>query len=216
MILPQTYYGALALLALTLFCWGSWANTFKLAGKWRYELYYFDFAFGALLAGVVCAFTFGSQPTADGLEFLDDIVHTGRRQIAYAFAAGIIFNLANMLLMGAVSVAGLAVAFPAALGTAFIVNVIASFLIQPKANAVLLFAGAAVIGAAVITDGVALKTYSATKVEEEVKPAKGKARKKKESGLKAIILSVVSGLLMGSFFPLIDMSKAGENGLGPY
>src|SRR5437764_486765 len=33
MVLPQTYGAALLLIVVSMLCWGSWANTFKLAGK---------------------------------------------------------------------------------------------------------------------------------------------------------------------------------------
>ena len=56
MILPQTYFAALCLMILSMLCWGSWANTFKVS-KWRFELYYFDFAFGLLVAAVILSFT---------------------------------------------------------------------------------------------------------------------------------------------------------------
>ncbi len=217
MILPQTYYGALLLLLLTTFCWGSWANTLKLAGKWRYELYYYDFALGVLLASIVCAFTFGSQPTADGLEFLDDIAHTGRRQIFYTFVSGAIFNLGNMLLLAAISVAGLAVALPAGLGTTLVVSVVVGFFVQPKGNPVLLFAGVAIVVAAVVTDALAHMAHTQTKAEGDAKLGKTKpSKKKKETGLKAIFLSVIGGAAMGSYFPLLDVAKAGDLGMGPY
>ena len=39
MIIPATYSAALLLTILSMLCWGSWANTFKLSGKWRFELF---------------------------------------------------------------------------------------------------------------------------------------------------------------------------------
>src|SRR5436309_15309675 len=115
MTLPQTYVATLVLTILTMLCWGSWANTFKLAGNWRFELFYFDYSIGVLLAAAVAAFTFGTMGS-DGFQFLDDVLQTGRRNIFYAFMGGVIFNLANMLLLAAISVAGMAVSFPVGLG----------------------------------------------------------------------------------------------------
>lgn len=60
MLLPQTYGAALALIVLTMFCWGSWANTFKLVGKWRFELFYYDYSLGVLIAAAIYALTFGN------------------------------------------------------------------------------------------------------------------------------------------------------------
>ncbi|MEJ7607299.1 MAG: hypothetical protein WKF37_13790 [Bryobacteraceae bacterium] len=114
MILPTTHAAALLLVIVTMVCWGSWANTFKLSRNWRFELYYFDFAAGVLLAAVGSAFTFGSM--GDELSFIDNLTIAGKRQMALALVAGGIFNLANMLLVAAISLAGLAVAFPISLG----------------------------------------------------------------------------------------------------
>ena len=63
MILPTTYVSALLLTFLTMICWGSWANTTKMTGKWRFELYYFDYSFGVLLTATVLALTLGSMGT---------------------------------------------------------------------------------------------------------------------------------------------------------
>ena len=100
-----------------MLCWGSWANTQKMSGKWRFELFYFDYAFGVLLAAVICALTLGSLGY-DGFSFLDDLMNGGKRYAAMGFGAGMIFNLANMLLVAAITVAGLAVAFPVGIGLA--------------------------------------------------------------------------------------------------
>src|SRR5689334_11393364 len=97
MILPQSYSAALFLLVLAFFFWGSWANTLKLTGTWRFELYYFDFSFGLLLTSLILAFTVGTLGF-DGFSVLDDLSHAGKRQWFYVFVAGIIFNFANMLL----------------------------------------------------------------------------------------------------------------------
>src|ERR1039457_4383013 len=105
MILPQSYPAVLFLMVLSLFCLGSWASFFKFAGKWRFELYYLDFALGLMLASVIFAFTVGNIGY-DGFNFIDDLQHAGKRQWVYVFIAGLIFNLGNMLLIAAVSVAG--------------------------------------------------------------------------------------------------------------
>src|SRR5438874_13495814 len=82
MILPSTYSVALLLTILSMICWGSWANTFKLTGKWRFELFYFDYAAGVLIAAVIAAFTFGSL--GNELSFTDNLLVTGQTQIAWA------------------------------------------------------------------------------------------------------------------------------------
>ena len=78
MILPHTYIATLLVLFFSMLCWGSWANTQKMSGKWRFELFYFDYAFGVLLTAVICAFTLGSLGY-DGFSFLDDLMNAGKR-----------------------------------------------------------------------------------------------------------------------------------------
>jgi glucose uptake protein len=214
MILPQTYSAALFLMILCMLCWGSWANTYKLAGKWRFEMFYFDFAFGLLLAAFLYAFTFGNLGY-DGFSFVDDLMHAGKRQWLYGFAAGVIFNFANMLLVAAISVAGMAVAFPIGMGVALIIGVTLSNMIRPTGNFTLLFAGCALIVAAIVVDAIAYRQLGVLRHEQLARAGQTKSTRHPTS-LKGIILALVSGLLMGSFFPLLDMGRQGEVGLGPY
>jgi glucose uptake protein len=203
MILPTTYATALLLTILSMICWGSWANTFKLTRKWRFELFYFDYAFGVLLAAVIAAFTFGTM--GDDLSFSDNLLIAGKHQIAYALAAGVIFNLANMLLVAAISLAGLAVAFPVGIGLALIIGVIWNYVIHPVGNPFLIFSGVAMVLAAIIVDALAYRAHS----EED-------GELTEDFNVKGLVIALVSGVLMGSFYPLVEISRAGDNGLGPY
>ncbi|HBY60284.1 MAG TPA: hypothetical protein DEH78_10705 [Solibacterales bacterium] len=222
MILPETYLPALLLLILSMTCWGSWANTQKLAGKWRFELFYFDYSFGVLAMAAVLAFTFGSM--GDGLSVLDNLSITGKRNIFYGFLAGVIFNLANMLLVAAIAVAGLAVAFPVGIGLAMVIGVVWNYALNPQGNVYMLFGGTALVLAAIVLDAFAYKAHA--KLRAAAAPAaqpavsihsRGKRASAKPGALKGILLSVFAGLLMGSFYPLVEMSKQPEMlGLGPY
>jgi glucose uptake protein len=214
MILPQTYYATLGLLILSMLCWGSWANTLKLTGKWRFELYYFDYAFGTLLAAAVAAFTFGSLGF-DGFSFLDDLLLTGKRNLALGAAAGAVFNLANMLLVAAITVAGMAVAFPMGIGLALVIGVVWSYLLNPVGSPVLLFGGAALVLGAVIINSVAYRLRERARQLERAKQGLLKTSMPRVSP-KGIILSLACGLLMGSFFPLVEMAKHSGIGAGPY
>ena len=151
MTLPHTYIAALLLTILSMVCWGSWANTFKLAGKWRFELFYFDFAIGVMVAAVLFGMTFGSLGF-DGFLFMDDLQHAGRRQWASGFAGGVVFNLANMLLVAAISLAGMSVAFPVGIGMALVIGVVWNYAIKPVGNSQFLFLGCAIITGAIIVD----------------------------------------------------------------
>ena len=124
MILPGSYLFSLILLALSLLCWGSWANTLKMAGpKWRFELYCYDFAIGLVAAALLISFTFGSLGL-DGFTVVDDLRLAGKRQDAFALVAGGIFTLGNMLLIAVISLAGMSVALPVGLGSALIFGAI--------------------------------------------------------------------------------------------
>ena len=205
MILPQTYGATLLLIILTMLCWGSWANTFKLAGKWRFELFYYDYSVGVLIAATIYALTFGNFGI-EGFTFVDDLMHAGKRQIFFGVLGGVVFNLANMLLVAAISVAGLAVAFPVGIGLALVIGVIWNYILNPQGNPVLLFTGAGIVVGAIIVDALAYRALEGSKAAQATRKVTGKG----------IVLSLVSGVLMGSFFPLVEMGKASELGLGPY
>jgi glucose uptake protein len=114
-----------------------------------------------------------------------------------------------MLLVAAISVAGLSVAFPIGIGLALIIGVVWSFWLNPQGSPFLLFSGAVLVLGAIVVDAFAYRAHAAYQETDD----------DEEGGfsLKGIILSVVSGVLMGSFYPLVEMSKTPvEIGLGPY
>lgn len=228
MIVPQTYLTALVITILSMICWGSWANTTKLAGKWRFELFYFDYAFGVLVAATIAAFTVGSASfigvyNFTGFEFVDDLMKTGKRQIFYGLAGGMVFNLANMLLVAAISVAGLAVAFPVGIGIALVIGVVLNYIGNPQGNPGLLFSGTAFLVAAIVVDAMAYKALANARADLEPLPPSGPGGKggtprqhAAKKFWKGLTLSIVSGILMGLFYPLVELGKAGDLGLGAY
>jgi glucose uptake protein len=225
MTLPSHYIASLLLLILSMLCWGSWANTFKATGKWRFELFYFDFAAGVFGAAFFAAATFGTFGP-DGFSVLDELQISGLRHDAYAFLAGVVFNLANMLLVAAISVAGMTVAFPVGIGLALIIGVALSFYLHPVGSPYLLGAGCVAILLAIVFDSIAWRTYSsqmtelakeAAAAQQAAQPLKAKVKgKKKASSASGLVLAVVGGILMGLFYPLVELAKQGEYGLGPY
>jgi glucose uptake protein len=216
MILPGSYAAALTMLIAGMLAWGAWANLFKAGGgKWRFELFCFDFAIGVLLAAAVLALTAGSLGF-DGFSLRDDLQLAGKRQDLWGFTAGVVFNLGNMLLLGAISIVGMSVAFPAGMGFALIVAALWNFALNPGGNAALLFGGAAAVAGAIVFDILAFRTWSAVRAKAaQAEGGTGKPRRRKSSS-KSVFLSLAGGLLIGSFPPLIQMGRAGENGLGPY
>ncbi len=193
-----------------MFCLAAWANTQKAAKKWRFELYYIDFGLGMLLCSIALALTLGSMGSELSVE--DNLVIASKRNMAYAFAAGGVFSLANMMLAGAVSVAGISVAFPIAFAITMIVGIPISMFVGVSGSVVYRGIGGAFLALAVLSIAIAHSEHTET-VRERL-AALGK--KKRDTAGKGILLSAISGLFMSMFFPLADLSKSGEIGLGPY
>ncbi len=152
------------------------------------------------------------------LSFRDNLLITGKRNIAYAFVAGGVFNLANMLLVAAISVAGMAVAFPIGIGLALVIGVVWSYFLNPQGNPFFLFGGAAilVIGIVVVSQAYQIHAKKKDAIRAKEWKAKSKHRPPPKTGFKAIGLSLACGVLMGSFYPLVEMSRATDLGLRAY
>lgn len=214
MILPQSYPAVLLLMILSLICLGSWASAYKFAGKWRFELFYFDFALGLLVAAVIYAFTLGNIGY-DGFNFLDDLQHAGKHQWMYGFLAGLLFNLGNMLLLAAVSVAGMAVAFPMTMGVALLLGTALGLAGRPTGNTLLLGLGCALILTSVLVNAALYQIMGVAQHEALARAGRAKSTRR-PSPMKAIILALVAGILTGVFAPLLEKARAGDSGLGPY
>ncbi|HML18721.1 MAG TPA: hypothetical protein VK419_16935, partial [Bryobacteraceae bacterium] len=221
MLLPTTYGAALALLIVSMLCWGSWANTQKMAGKWRFELYYYDFSFGLILCAVIAAFTLGSLLPKE-LTFQDNFLIASKRQMLWAVGGGIVFNLANMLLVAAISVSGMAVAFPIGIGLALVIGVVGNYILNPQGNPVLLFGGAVLVVMAILVNAFAYSAYSEAQHVAKQKALQIDPRVKRRGqpaptgAARGIILSIAAGLLMGAFYPMVEMGREGDTGVAPY
>jgi glucose uptake protein len=220
MVLPTTYLSALLLLIGSMLFWGSWANTQKMAGKWRFELFYYDYSVGVVICAVVAALTLG-QLLPQELTFSDNLLIASRRQIVWAAGAGMVFNLANLLLVGAISVSGMAVAFPISIGLALVIGTVWSYILNPQGNPTLLFSGALLVVIAIVVDAFAYSGYLDAKKEAAVEALNADPRAKKKAArepgaARGIVLSVISGILMGTFYPMVEIAKAGEIGVAPY
>ena len=188
MFIVNNYTVAVLFCVITMLCWGSWANTQKIAhGKWRYELFYWDYVIGILLFSLLAAFTLGSLGT-NGRSFLTDLHQASSSNIISALIGGVIFNLANILLTTAIAIAGMSVAFPVGIGIALILGVLLNFSLMEKGNPVMLFAGVIMVAAAIILNALAYRSGSGN----AVKP-----------GLKGILISVLAGVLMSFFYRFV-------------
>jgi len=193
MFIPQTYSLAVILCIVTMLCWGSWGNTQKLAGKsWRFELFYWDYVIGILLFSLLLGFTLGSSGE-NGRGFIEDIKQAESGNILRSILGGVIFNASNILLVAAMAIAGMAVAFPVGVGIALALGVIINYIAAPKGNPVILFIGVGLIVAAILIDALAYKKHSTSM--------------QKVSG-KGILLSVAAGVLMSMFYRFVASSMA--------
>jgi len=190
-----------------MLCWGSWANTQKLAKKgWRFELFYWDYTIGVLLLTVILGLTLGSSG-AVGRPFLGDLQQASHPSIYSALIGGAIFNLANILLVAAIDIAGMSVAFPVGIGLALVLGVLVNYRANPVGNATLLFAGVLLIVLAIILDATAYRKLS------------GGAAGVSTKGL---VLSVACGILMGFFYRFVaasmypDFTQPEPGKMGPY
>jgi len=191
MFIVNSYSTAVLFCIITMLCWGSWANTQKLAGrKWRFELFYWDYVIGILIFSIISAFTLGSIGS-EGRGFVEDLSQASIGNIGSAFLGGIIFNAANILLSAAIAIAGMAVAFPVGIGLALVLGVLINYLAEQKGDPVLLFTGVTLVVVAIILNAVAYKKKSAgtNKVSS-----------------KGIFIALIAGVLMSFFYRFIAAS----------
>jgi len=195
MFIIHSYTTAILFCFITMLCWGSWANTTKLSSaKWRFELFYWDYAFGILILSLIIAFTLGSQGTT-GRPFIEDIKQADNSSLISAFVGGVVFNLANILLVAAIALAGMSVAFPVGIGIALILGVIVNYSGNPQGNAILLFSGVALIAVAILINANAYKQVN-----------KGQST----FSVKGLVLAVVAGILMGFFYRYVAASMVND------
>ena len=152
MFTPSSLSIALLMMITSAVCWGSWANTYKGVKGYRFELFYWDYAIGIFVVSLVLAFTMGSTGN-NASSFLNNVHAADTSNIVNALIGGALFNLANLLLVAAIDMAGLAVAFPVSIGIALVVGTVLSYILQPRGNATLLALGVACAFVAVLMDG---------------------------------------------------------------
>ena len=200
MFIVGNYLLAVVFCFITMLCWGSWANTQKMAAKsWRYELFYWDYVIGMLLFALLIAFTMGSFGT-EGRPFLEDVAQVSAKNFGSIILGGVIFNASNILLSASTSIAGLAVAFPLGVGISLVLGTVINYIGAPKGDPVTLFVGVALIVVAIICNGI----------------ASGKLQKDKKDGAsKEIILAVVAGTLMAFFYRFVAASMDLDNFAAP-
>ncbi len=191
MVVVHSYWLAIVMCVVTMICWGSWANTQKLTGgKWPFQLFYWDYSIGIILLTLIVAFTMGSSGE-EGRAFLVDIKQASSSSLGLALLSGAVFNIANILLVAAIDIAGMAVAFPVAIGLALVIGVVVNYIAMPIGNPTILFLGVFLVFLGIIIDAIAYK-MSGTHAKKSV--------------MKGIVISIIAGILMGYFYRFLAAS----------
>ena len=200
MFIVNNYLLAVVLCFVTMLCWGSWANTQKLAGKtWRYELFYWDYVIGILLFSIILGFTLGSVGD-EGRSFLADLKQITVGNYVSALIGGAVFNLGNILLSAAVAMAGMTVAFPLGVGIALVLGVIVNYIGAPKGDPTTLFLGVVLVVVAIVLNAIA-----------SGKMHRGGANSNK----KGIVIAVIAGVLMSFFYRFVAAAMDLNNSEAP-
>lgn len=188
MFILESYPVAVAFCFITMLCWGSWANTQKMAEKsWRFELFYWDYVIGIFAASLIFAFTLGSIGD-QGRSFMPDLEQANGDSIRAALIGGMIFNLANILLIAGISIAGMSVAFPVGIGIALIWGVLDNYLKVPSGNPALIFSGVGLIAVGIVVNAIAYKKLTGST---------------KKLSTKGLVISVIAGILMAQFYGFV-------------
>jgi glucose uptake protein len=191
MFIANQYSTAVFMCIITMLCWGSWANMFKLAKDgWRFELFYWDYVIGILVATILLGLTLGSVGES-GRSFIPDIIQADKDFITLAMIGGIIFNAANILLGAAISISGMSVAFPVGIGLALVIGVVVNYLDNPVGTFWLLSAGVLLVIIAILLNAYAYKRM---------------AGENKNVSKRGLILAVISGSMMGLFYKYVALS----------
>jgi len=160
---------------------------------------------------VVAAYTLGTLGSEVG--FADRMLVAGKMSQVWAFAGGMIFNLGNMLLVAAISLIGMSAAFPLAIGTALIITSLFHFQVSNlffMATAILLLL------VALTFNGSACRLRNLGLAKPPNGRSKSKAPAKASKLTKGIAVSILSGVALGLFYPVLNRGLTGDLGLGPY
>lgn len=200
MFIPTVYAVALSMIIFSMIAWGSWANALKLCKGWRFELLYWDYVWGILLVTLILGFTLGRTDPSSPESFIQNLHAADGHHFLLAFLGGVVFNLANLLIVAGIAIAGMSVAFPVGIGLALVIGSVLNYIITPKGNPVILFGGIAMVCLAIVLDALAYRRQARAQTV----------------GIRGIVVSVLGGVMMGLFYPLIAKAIKGENHLGPY
>ncbi len=196
MFFAQSYALAFVLCLITMLCWGSWANMQKATPRgWAFQHFYWDYGLGVLIISFLLAITLGNCGDT-GRSFFSDLWQADTKPLLLAFVGGVVFNLANILLVAAIEMAGMAVAFPVAIGLALVLGVVLNYIASPVGQASLLFTGVICVGLAIVLDARAYKMLPGQSTKSAFK--------------KGWLVALSSGVLMGAFYFFVAASMVAD------
>lgn len=193
MFLITSYPLAVGVCFLTMLCWGSWANTQKLITQSvPTTIFYRDYTYGILALSVLLALTLGSFGER-GRSFLTDLKQADTQNVLYALIGGFVFNIANILIVVGIELAGLSVAMPVGIGLALVLGVVVNYILAPVGAVVVLAGGVFAIFLAIVFSALAHRV-------------KGSADQSVST--RGLVVSLVGGFLMSFFFYFVAKAMA--------
>ena len=190
MFIIQSYEAAVFCCIVTMLCWGSWPSLQKMNKRpWAFQYFYWDYIIGILVISIFLALTLGSYGQY-GRSFIKDLVQADSFYLLLTSLGAVIWNLGNICIFIAIQIAGMAVAFPIAIGLSVLLGIVLNHIVDPVAqNVWLLFSGMGCILVAIIFDALAYRAIET---------------KKRGSHLtRGFLTSVVAGVLLGLFYLFI-------------
>lgn len=193
MFIVNSYNLALIMCVITMICWGSHANMLKMQSKgYAYSYYYWDQAIGYFLLPLLLALTMGSIGDS-GQSFLSNLAQADLSSWLWAIGAAFVFNLANIIFVASIDIAGMAVAFPVGMGFSLVLGTLLNYVAKPQGNIVFLIAGMICVTIAIIINA---RAYARMNSGEE----NGTTVKK------GLWLAIIGGFLMSLFYYLLQNS----------
>lgn len=195
---------AFVMVFITMICWASWANAMKKCGNWRFEAFYWDYAWSIILWTLLLAIALGGVSPSGWKfgNFFDSLKNIDPSAFLWASFAGFVWGIGNTLLVTAIVLAGFSVAFPLGIGLALVLGTLLAFITNPSTTArpMFLFLGLALVTLAIIANGIAYR----------IKESKQKTNKYFKKGL---IITIICGITISLFpFPFNYAFQAGLSG----
>ena len=194
MFIVSSYNLALVMCVITMICWGSHANMLKMQSNgYAYSYYYWDQAIGYFVLPLILALTMGSIGSS-GQPFLENLQQASLSSWLWAIGAAFVFNLANIIFVASVDIAGMAVAFPVGMGFSLALGVLLNYIAKPQGNLLLLVLGVASVMLAIILNARAYAKLNSSSGDDKSMVGKG------------LKLAIIGGFLMSLFYYLLQNS----------